>query len=45
MLKPMEEGEVLFETAPVIRLSLNSQKVQLEATGRNWLKEIWNKWQ
>jgi hypothetical protein len=18
--------------------------VQLEATGRNWLKEIWNKW-
>lgn len=45
MLKPMEEGEVLFETAPVIQTQFEfAKKVQLEATGRNWLKEIWNKW-
>ncbi len=45
MLKQMEEGEELFETAPVIQTQFEfTKKVQLEATGRNWLKDIWNKW-
>jgi hypothetical protein len=45
MLKPMEEGEELFETAPVIQTQSEfAKKVQQESTRRGWLKEVWNKW-
>lgn len=45
MLKPMEEGEELFEIAPVIQTQFEfAKKVQLEATRRDWLKDVWNVW-
>ena len=45
MLKEMEAGEEIFETAPFIQTQFEFVKQsQSEATRRDWLKEIWGKW-
>jgi len=45
MLKPMEEGEEIFETAPVIQSEFEfAKQLQNESARRDWLKDIWDKW-
>jgi hypothetical protein len=45
MLKPMEEGEEIFETAPVVQTQFEfAKQLQAEASRRGWLKDIWGKW-
>jgi hypothetical protein len=45
MLKPMEEGEEIFETAPVVQTEFEfSRQFHVESPRRDWLKDVWNRW-
>ena len=45
MLKPMEEGEEIFETAPIVQTQFEfAKQLQTTATRRDWLKDVWGKW-
>jgi hypothetical protein len=45
MLKLMEEGEEVFETAPVIQTEFEfTRQLTTESTRRNWLDDIRGKW-
>jgi hypothetical protein len=45
MLKPMEEGEEIFESAPVVQSEFEfSRQFVAEPSRRDWLKDIWGKW-
>lgn len=45
MLKPMEEGEEIFETSPVVQTQFEfAKQLQSEASRRDWLKDITGKW-
>lgn len=45
MLKPMEEGEEIFEAAPAVQTELEfARQFQVESPRRGWIKDIWGKW-